>query len=201
MSALELNDSRRAVGMAARLINSKDEPAAEYVLGRALYRERMCSAADDALLKAERMSPPSAYRCWTALQIGLILGDRETICRECQHLANNPEYAERRKEHLDEVESADDLPAQPPETSRRRGSLFVDAEPSPAVAARVHHRFSRPSFSSRIRVPPNACYRPPAHPLNRLSGVPEARPHRTRSARSSRALPGRPSDSRLRLWP
>ena len=28
MSALELNDTRRAVGLAARLINDKDEPAA-----------------------------------------------------------------------------------------------------------------------------------------------------------------------------
>ncbi len=103
MSALELGDSRRAVGLAARLVNNQDEPAAEYVLGRALYREKMISAADEALLKSERMSPPSAYRCWSALQLGLILGDKETVLRECKHLENNPQYAEAVKKILDEV--------------------------------------------------------------------------------------------------
>lgn len=103
MSALELGDTRRAVGLAARLINNKDEPAAEYVLGRALYRERMVSASKEALLKSEQMSPQSAYRCWSALQIGLILADKEVIMRECQHLANNPEYGERVQKILKEV--------------------------------------------------------------------------------------------------
>jgi hypothetical protein len=103
MSALELGDTRKAVGLAARLINMKDEPAAEYVLGRALYRQNMLEDADEALLKAERMTPPSAFRCWSALQIGLILGDKETVLRECKHLENNPEYGERVKAIRDEV--------------------------------------------------------------------------------------------------
>lgn len=103
MSALELGDSRRAVGLAARLVNNQDEPAAEYVLGRALFRERMLSAANEALLKAERMDPPSAYRCWSALQIGLILGDKDTIYRECKHLEKNPQYTESVQKILKEV--------------------------------------------------------------------------------------------------
>ena len=103
MSALELGDTRRAVGLAARLVNNEDEPAAEYVLGRALYREHMTSAANEALLKAERMSPPSAYRCWSALQIGLILGDKDTVFRECKHVENDPQYSEAAKKILEEV--------------------------------------------------------------------------------------------------
>jgi hypothetical protein len=104
MSALELGDSRRAVGLAARLVNNRDEPAAEYVLGRALYREHMISSANEALLKSEKMSPMSAYRCWSALQIGLILGDKETVLRECKHLANDPKYAEAVQKILSEVQ-------------------------------------------------------------------------------------------------
>ncbi len=103
MSALELGDSRRAVGLAARLINNRDEPAAEYVLGRALYREKMISVANDALLKSEQMTPQSAYRCWSALQMGLILGDKQTVLRECKHLENDPQYAESVKKILEEV--------------------------------------------------------------------------------------------------
>jgi len=103
MSALELGDTRRAVGLTARLINSKDEPAAQYVLGRALYRERMLSAAKDALVKSEEMKPPSSYRCWTALQIGLILGDKAVVMRECKHLANDPKYGEDTRKIQEEV--------------------------------------------------------------------------------------------------
>jgi hypothetical protein len=103
MSALELGDTRRAVGLAARLVNNQDEPAAEYVLGRSLYREHMVSSANEALLKSERMSPPSAYRCWSALQIGLILGDKDTVFRECKHLENSPQYGEASKKILEEV--------------------------------------------------------------------------------------------------
>jgi len=103
MSALELGDTRRAVGLTARLINNKDEPAAQYVLGRALYRERMISAARDALVKSEEMKPPSAYRCWTALQIGLILGDKAVVMRECKHLANDPKYGEDTRKIQEEV--------------------------------------------------------------------------------------------------
>ncbi len=103
MSALELGDTRRAVGLAARLINSKDEPAAEYVMGRALYRERMLSAAKESLLKSEQMSPQTPYRCWTALQIGLILGDKDVVLRECKHLANDPQYGADVHRILEEV--------------------------------------------------------------------------------------------------
>jgi hypothetical protein len=103
MSALELGDTRRAVGLAARLVNDKDEPAAEYVLGRALYRERMFSAAKEALLKSEQMTPQTAYRCWTALQIALILGDKAAALRECGHLANHAEYSAQVKKIREEV--------------------------------------------------------------------------------------------------
>jgi hypothetical protein len=95
MSALELGDRRRAVGLAARLVNDKDEPAAEYVLGRALYQERMLSASKEALVKSESMQPMSAYRCWSALQIALIVGDKDIVLRECKHLEKDPQYGEQ----------------------------------------------------------------------------------------------------------
>jgi hypothetical protein len=103
MSALELNDNRRAIGLAARLISQKDEAAAEYVMGRALFKEKMLSSAEEALLKSEQMDPPSAYRCWTALQIALILANKPAIMRECQHLAQHPEYGPKVQTILDEV--------------------------------------------------------------------------------------------------
>ncbi len=103
MSALELGDNRRAVGLSARLVNDKDEPAAEYVLGRALLQEKMISAANEAMLKSERMSPMSAFRCWTALQMGLFLGDKEVIMRECKHLENDAAYAESVRNIREEV--------------------------------------------------------------------------------------------------
>ena len=104
MSALELGDTRRAVGLAARLVNSKDEPAAQYILGRALLRERMVSAAKEALVKSEQMSPMSAYRCWTALQMGLIVGDKDLVLRECKHLEKHSEYGDDVKKILAEVQ-------------------------------------------------------------------------------------------------
>jgi hypothetical protein len=103
MSALELGDTRRAVGLAARLINQKDEAAAEYVLGRALYRERMYASSKEALLKSEEMSPQSAFRCWTALQIALILADKPVVMRECGHLKNDPTYHDQVAHILQEV--------------------------------------------------------------------------------------------------
>ena len=93
ISALELGETRRAVSLAAKFSDQNDEPAAEYIKGRALYREVMLSASKEALLKSEAMKPMSGYRCWTALQIGLILGDKEVVLRECNHLKNDREYS------------------------------------------------------------------------------------------------------------
>jgi hypothetical protein len=104
MSALELSDTRRAIGLVARLINTNDEPAAEYILGRALYREHLVPASKDALLKSESMTPMSGYRCWTALQVALILGDKPVILRECKHLQGHAEYSESVAKILQEVE-------------------------------------------------------------------------------------------------
>ena len=103
MSAAQNGDTRRAVSLAANLINDKDEPAAEYVLGMALYKAKMAESARDALFKSEEMSPRSAYRCWTALQIALIMGDKAVAVRECDHLANNPQYHEQAQTILDEL--------------------------------------------------------------------------------------------------
>jgi hypothetical protein len=103
MSALELGDTRRAIGIAAAIINTQDEPAAQYVLGRALFRERMSSAAKEALFKSEQMSPMSAYRCWTALQIALVFGDKPAILRECDHLAKDAQYGDDVRRILEEV--------------------------------------------------------------------------------------------------
>jgi cytochrome c-type biogenesis protein CcmH/NrfG len=103
MSAVELGDNRRAIGLTGRLISRKDEAAAEYVLGRALFREKMVSEAKDALAKSEKMDPPSAYRCWSALQIALILADKPMVLRECNHLTNSPQYGPQVKKILDEV--------------------------------------------------------------------------------------------------
>jgi hypothetical protein len=104
MSALELGETHRAVSLTARYSDQNDDPAAEYIKGRALYRDIMLSASKEALLKSEAMQPMSAYRCWTALQIGLILGDKEVVLRECKHLKNNKEYGEAVEKIRQEVE-------------------------------------------------------------------------------------------------
>lgn len=103
MSALELGDYDRGLGLAARLVNQQDEPAAEYVLGRALYLKHMVGAANEAILKSERMQPMSGYRCWSALQMGLILGEKDVIERECKHLAGHKEYADAVAQIREEV--------------------------------------------------------------------------------------------------
>lgn len=104
ISALELGDTRRAVMLSAKVRDDRDEPAAEYILGRALYREVMMSQSKEALLKSEAMEPKSAYRCWSALQIGLILGDKEVVLRECNHLKDNTEYGDAVERIRKEVE-------------------------------------------------------------------------------------------------
>jgi hypothetical protein len=40
----------------------------------------------------------SAFRCWAALQLGLAMGNRPRIDRECNHLEDHPQYSTRVRE-------------------------------------------------------------------------------------------------------
>jgi hypothetical protein len=48
--------------------------------------------------QSERSQPMSAFRCWAALQLGLAMGNRPRIDRECNHLEDHPQYSTRVRE-------------------------------------------------------------------------------------------------------
>ncbi len=71
------------------------DPSALYMKAMAEYREGNLKAAGGLMAESERTQPMSAFRCWSALQMALATGNRERIDRECKHIGNDPEYAER----------------------------------------------------------------------------------------------------------
>jgi anti-sigma factor RsiW len=75
-----------------------DDPSALLVKALAESRQGNTAAADALIGKSEGIQPMSAFRCWTALQLGLAAGNRSRIDRECQHLEGHPEYAARVRE-------------------------------------------------------------------------------------------------------
>ena len=75
-----------------------DDPSALLVKALAESRQGNTAAADALVGKSEGIQPMSAFRCWTALQLGLAAGNRSRIDRECKHLEGHPEYAARVRE-------------------------------------------------------------------------------------------------------
>ena len=54
--------------------------------------------AEKLMDESERSQPMTAFRCWTALQMGLATGSRARIDRECKHLEGHPKYSARARE-------------------------------------------------------------------------------------------------------
>jgi Tfp pilus assembly protein PilF len=71
------------------------DPSALYVKAMAEYRKGNLAQAGEWMDASERTQPMSAFRCWSALQLGLATGSRARIDRECKHLADHPQYADQ----------------------------------------------------------------------------------------------------------
>jgi hypothetical protein len=97
MAAYQSHDYRTAERTARDVLASADDPAAQFVLSMALYREGKPADAYDAMRVSERMAPMTAYRCWATLQLALLRGDCAQIERECSHVAGHPQYADRER--------------------------------------------------------------------------------------------------------
>jgi hypothetical protein len=88
-------DYKTAAQFADVIYRTVDDPAAAYLLGMAQYKEGKLPEALESMRASERMQPTTEYRCWAALQLALMLGDRQTIERELNHLKNGPQYSDR----------------------------------------------------------------------------------------------------------
>jgi hypothetical protein len=97
--SLKSGNSPKATYMAERLVNGDHDPGAQMLYAECLYA-RSPGDGYRAMLKAEAMPPQSPFRCWTALQAALMIGDTATAEREVAHLANDPEYGPRAKKIL-----------------------------------------------------------------------------------------------------
>jgi DNA-directed RNA polymerase specialized sigma24 family protein len=81
----------RAILMAAPYVNT--DPGIRMLYGVGLYQQRAAGDGYNEVQKAEAMPPRNSFRCWTAMQCALILGDMKVVEREAGHLASDPEYA------------------------------------------------------------------------------------------------------------
>lgn len=71
------------------------DPSALYVEAMAEYRQGHLNRASALMDTSERTQPMSAFRCWSALQMGLATGSRARIERECRHLEGHAQYRDR----------------------------------------------------------------------------------------------------------
>ena len=61
-------------------------------------------SAEHAMYASERAQPMTHYRCWTALQLALLTGNRARIDMECRHLDSDPAYSDRTRKIRSTVE-------------------------------------------------------------------------------------------------
>jgi hypothetical protein len=71
------------------------DPSALYMKAMVEYRQGDLDQAAALMDASERAQPMSAFRCWSALQMGLATGNRARIDRECRHLAGHAQYADK----------------------------------------------------------------------------------------------------------
>lgn len=71
------------------------DPSALYMKAMVHYRQGDLNQAAALMDASERTQPMSAFRCWSALQMGLATGNRARIDRECRHLAGHPQFADK----------------------------------------------------------------------------------------------------------
>jgi hypothetical protein len=88
-------DYKKAAEFADVIYRTVEDPAAEYLLGMAQYKQGKLPEAFESMRISERMQPLTEYRCWGTLQLALMLGDRATIDRELKHVGSDPKYKDR----------------------------------------------------------------------------------------------------------
>jgi hypothetical protein len=99
LNAYEIGDYRTASTRAETILAVfPADPSALFVKAMAEYRQGNASAAQALMDQSERSQPMSAFRCWAALQLGLAMGSRPRIDRECKHLEGDAEYSARVRE-------------------------------------------------------------------------------------------------------
>ncbi len=82
-------DYKTAGEYADVIYRAVDDPAAAYLQAMAQYKQGKLPEALETMRMAEAIQPFSEYRCWGALQMALMLGDRATIERELKHLSGD----------------------------------------------------------------------------------------------------------------
>jgi hypothetical protein len=99
LSAYNAGDYRASeANVEAILLVAPADPSALLVKAMAEYKQGNTAAAVALMDQSERTQPMSAFRCWTALQLGLATGNRARVDRECKHLDGHPQYSARAKE-------------------------------------------------------------------------------------------------------
>jgi hypothetical protein len=88
-------DYKTAGEFADVIYRAVDDPAAEYLSALVQYKQGKIKEALETMRVSERMQPATEYRCWGALQLALMMGDRATIDRELRHVSDDPKYGQR----------------------------------------------------------------------------------------------------------
>jgi DNA-directed RNA polymerase specialized sigma24 family protein len=81
--------------VSSQLAAKGDDPGAQMLYAMCLYRTRLMTDGYREMLKSEAMSPRESFRCWITFQFALMVGDRNVISREAEHLSSDPGYKEK----------------------------------------------------------------------------------------------------------
>jgi hypothetical protein len=99
LHAYDIGDYRTAATRAETILAAfPADPSALFVKAMAEFRQGNASVAQALMDQSESSQPMSAFRCWAALQLGLTMGSRPRIDRECKHLERHPAYSTRVQE-------------------------------------------------------------------------------------------------------
>jgi hypothetical protein len=88
-------DYKTAQQYADVIYRAVDDPAAAYLMAMAQYKQGKLPEAFESMRISEAMQPQTEYRCWGALQLALMVGDKATIQRELSHVQHDPVYSDR----------------------------------------------------------------------------------------------------------
>ncbi|MEO7652665.1 MAG: zf-HC2 domain-containing protein [Bryobacteraceae bacterium] len=96
ITAFEAREYRAAEASAHTiLVASPDDASALFIVALARLQEGDMISSENAMYASERAPPITHYRCWAALQLALLTGNRARIEMECRHLDGDPAYADR----------------------------------------------------------------------------------------------------------
>ena len=76
------------------------DPGARLLFAIGLFTQEKVDAGYREVLVAEAMQPRQAIRCWSSMQCALMVGDLQTVERETDHLASDPDLGPRAKSIL-----------------------------------------------------------------------------------------------------